>query len=141
MDDALRELVDGWLAKADMDWKAANRLEPGDDEVGYDPVHYDAAAFHLQQAVEKTLKAFLALHSVAFKKTHHLDRLLGLAATVDPKFDSLAEAAETLAPFAVEVRYPGDWGVLSEDEYAEAKQAADHIREQVLATMDDPGGR
>ena len=52
MDDALRELVDGWLAKADSDWKAADRLEPGHDETDYDPVYYDAAAFHLQQGAE-----------------------------------------------------------------------------------------
>ena len=135
MDEALRELVDGWLAKAETDWKAADRLEPSDDEEGYDPVYYDVAAFHLQQAAEKTLKAFLAQHSIAFRKIHDLDKLLGLAATVDPEFDSLAHAAETLAPFAVETRYPGDLGVLSQDEYAEAKRAAEDIRGLVVAVM------
>ncbi|MDP2183789.1 MAG: HEPN domain-containing protein [Actinomycetota bacterium] len=139
MDEALRELVDGWLAKAETDWKAAGRLEPGDDEEDYDPVYYNVAAFHLQQAAEKTLKAFLARHSVAFMKTHHLDKLLGLAATVDVGFDSLADAAETLAPFAVEVRYPGDWDELSRDEYVEARQAAEKITETVMERMGDPG--
>ena len=120
------------------DWKA-DRLEPGDDETDYDPAYYDAAAFHLQQGAEKTLKAFLAQHAVVFRKTHHLDKLLALAAAVNSEFDSLADAAETLAPFAVEVRYPGDWGELSVDEYAQAKHAAEAIRAVVMANMDDSG--
>ncbi|MFA5844787.1 MAG: HEPN domain-containing protein [Coriobacteriia bacterium] len=135
MDEALRELVDCWLAKASMDRKAAERLEPGDDEEGCDPSYLDAAAFHHQQAAEKTLKAYLAYKSTAFKKTHQLDKLLSLAATVDVDFDSLADAAETLAPFAVEIRYPGDWGEISREEYDEAKQAAEEIAGFVMERM------
>jgi HEPN domain-containing protein len=135
MDEALRELVDGWLAKASVDWKAAERLEPGHDEEGYDPVYYDAAVFHLQQAAEKTLKAYLAHGSIPFKKTHHLDQLLSLAAAADEDFTSLDDAAEILAPFAVEVRYPGEWGELSEKEYSEAKQAAEKITAFVIMRM------
>ena len=59
----------------------------------------------------------------------------------DPQFDSLAVAAETLAPFAVEVRYPGDWGALSQDEYAEAKQAAEDIKGLTMELMDRSDGR
>lgn len=136
MDDALRELTAGWLAKASADRKAAARLEPTGDEEDYDPVFYDVAAFHLQQATEKTLKAYLAHHSILFKKTHHLEQLLRLAGEVDAGFGSLDDVAEVLAPFAVEIRYPGDWSELSAEEYSEAKQAA----EQIIAFVSDRMG-
>ncbi len=127
MDDALRELVDGWLAKAEVDLKAAHRLEPQADEEDYEPAYLDAAAFHLQQAVEKTLKGYLASRSVGFRKIHDLGKLLSLAKEVDSDFDTIVAAADILAPFAVEVRYPGDWGELTSDEYAQAKAAAEEI--------------
>lgn len=34
--------------------------------------------FHVQQAIEKSLKAWLAAHSIPFPFTHDLSRLLGL---------------------------------------------------------------
>ncbi|HEY3317759.1 MAG TPA: HEPN domain-containing protein [Coriobacteriia bacterium] len=64
---------------------------------------------------------------MAFGKTHDLERLVSLAASVDGGFETLADAAETLAPFAVEIRYPGDWDELSRDEYSEVKDAAKEI--------------
>jgi len=137
MDDALRELVSGWLAKASVDQKAAERLEPAGGEEDYDPAFYDAAAFHLQQAAEKTIKAYLARHSVSFKKTHHLDQLLSRAAGVDAGFGSLDDAAEALAPFAVEIRYPGDWSELTAEEYLEAKHAATGIITFVMQRLDE----
>ena len=126
MDDALRELVAAWLAKATHDLRAAERLVPDDDEGGYEPL-FSAAAFHLQQAAEKTLKAYLASRSVRFANIHDLSKLLALAGTIEVGFNPLAEAAETLAPFAVEIRYPGDWDDLTRDEYVEVKRAAEEI--------------
>jgi HEPN domain-containing protein len=128
MGDGLRELVDAWLTKASSDVRAAERLEPRHDEEGYQPL-YNAAAFHLQQAAEKTLKAYLASRSVRFASIHDLSKLLALAATIEVGFNSLAGAAETLAPFAVEIRYPGDWDDLTRDEYVEVKHAAEEIVE------------
>jgi HEPN domain-containing protein len=128
MDDGLRELVDAWLTKAAHDLRAAERLAPDDDEGGYEPL-LSAAAFHLQQAAEKTLKAYLASRSVRFANIHDLSKLLALAVTVEVGFSQLASAAETLAPVAVEIRYPGDWDDLTRDEYSEVKRAAEEIVE------------
>ncbi len=130
MDDGLRELVGAWLTKASHDLRAAERLVPDDDDEGYEPL-FSTAAFHLQQAAEKTLKAYLASRSVRFANIHDLSRLLALAGATEAGFNHLADAAETLAPFAVEIRYPGDWDDLTRDEYAEVKRAAEKIVELV----------
>jgi HEPN domain-containing protein len=81
----------------------------------------------LQQFAEKALKAYLTGHSVRFGKTHDLSELLRLASAVDAEFGTLAGPAEVLTPFAVEVRYPGDWDELSREEYAEVRRAAEEI--------------
>lgn len=131
MDDALRELVEDWLTKASGDSRAAERLEPADEEEGYDPALYGRAAFYRQQAAEKSLKAFLSANALAFGKTHDLERLVRLAASIDDEFRTLSDSAEHLAPFAVEIRYPGDWDELSTAEYEEIKEAAEQIVEFV----------
>jgi len=55
-----------WLAKAAQGLRAADV-----DLVAEPPLEQDAA-FHAQQAAEKSLKALLALHDVAVRKTHDL---------------------------------------------------------------------
>lgn len=91
------------LALAEKDYKAARILARAEEP------QTDAAGFHLQQAVEKALKAWLALKAVDYPKTHDLSLLLGLledqAERIEP-FWSLLE----LNPFAVQFRYelPGE---------------------------------
>ncbi|MBN1461571.1 MAG: HEPN domain-containing protein [Armatimonadetes bacterium] len=138
MDADLRELVDAWLDRAARDRLAAERLEPDEDERGGYPL-YGVAAFHRQQAAEKALKALLSAHSVEFKKTHDLSRLLGLAAETAPVFSELESLAATLAPFAVEIRYPGDWDDLTAEEYAEVKDASTTIVARVEECLADLG--
>lgn len=130
MDSDLRELVDDWLDRASRDSLAAERLEPDDDERSGYPL-YGVAAFHRQQAAEKALTALLSAHSVEFKKTHDLSRLLALTAGIDPGFRELGSCASTLAPFAVEVRYPGDWDDVTAEEYAEIEEASATIVSRV----------
>jgi len=61
--------------------------------------------FFSQQAAEKSAKAFLTAHDVAFRKTHDL-RELGIACTtILPALAPHVEACEPLTPFAVEARY------------------------------------
>jgi len=61
--------------------------------------------FHLQQGVEKLIKALFCLHSVRFPKTHDLDELAELARDrgIDLPFDM--EKLTELTPYAVEWRY------------------------------------
>ena len=55
-----------WIAIADRDLAAANLLS------GESP---DIAVYHLQQATEKYLKAFLASQGQALKKSHDVSAL------------------------------------------------------------------
>lgn len=86
------------LALAEKDYQAALILARAEDP------QMDAAGFHLQQAVEKSLKAWLALKRVDYPRTHDLNPLLGLledqSEDIEP-FWSLLE----LNPFAVQFRY------------------------------------
>jgi HEPN domain-containing protein len=90
-----------WLRKAQHDLTAARRL------LTPDCVEFDVVAFHCQQAVEKSLKAFLVAHRVEFEKIHDIRRLLDLCAAIDADFNELRASAEPLTIFAVTFRYPG----------------------------------
>lgn len=87
------------LAKAGQDELAARQLAAdvriGDEVVG----------FHIQQAVEKRLKALLTFHAIPYRRTHDLlelmDQLISHGHPVTVTLESLQE----LTPFAVEYRY------------------------------------
>jgi HEPN domain-containing protein len=102
MDEDKRHLVQSWLIKADHDLRSARRLYTDR------PPLLDTAAYHCQQAAEKALKAYLALHDIPIRKTHLLLPLLAECERLDSAFEVLAEAAEALTPFATAFRYPGD---------------------------------
>lgn len=108
--DEVRE----WLQKARNDLLSARIL------MEHDPPVLDTAAFHCQQAVEKALKAFLVWKGVRFEKVHSLTYLLDLCEAEEAKFASLRDRVEALAPFAVEVRYPGEAMEVSGEEVRDA---------------------
>ena len=62
--------------------------------------------FHVQQAVEKSFKAWLALLGAAYPLTHDLEELLELLSARESdasRFDGLTE----YSPYAVQLRYAG----------------------------------
>lgn len=61
--------------------------------------------FHAQQAVEKALKSVLAVHGVAFRRTHDLAELLDLLIDRHVALPPHSEKLDQLNPFAVEARY------------------------------------
>jgi HEPN domain-containing protein len=87
------------LRKADQDIAAFGVLRnaPGIDA--------ETALFHAQQAVEKCLKAALAFHEVAYRKTHDLDELVDRVLDQKIGFPFPADAFSILSPFAAQVRY------------------------------------
>ncbi len=132
-EEARRELVARWAAKAEDDWRLCHRLVT-------DSSYAEAAAFHAQQAVEKYLKAFLTWHQVEFSKTHDIKRLLKLAGAQDPSLvEALSDAAD-LTAYAVEYRYPGEYAPVTRDDAAEAAAVADRVREQIRRRLpaDEP---
>ncbi len=73
--------------------------------------------FHCQQAVEKSLKAALAVRGVEFPHTHDLDGLLELCSTNGLDGPSELDGVDRLAPYGVHMRYgTGRGGVLDRDQ-------------------------
>lgn len=133
MNDKTKSYILAWLKKADSDLKNAKLVFAADDE----SPPYDTICFHCQQAVEKYLKAFLVYHDISFPYSHNLSDLAAACIQVDKSFASIQREAETLTPYAVEIRYPDDFYMPTEEEAKEAYETASKIREFVLARMDD----
>ena len=90
-----------WIAIADRDLAAAVMLVEDASDI---------AAFHLQQATEKYLKAFLTLHGETLRKSHDVSALLLRCIAVDGSFASLASVGDPseMTAFAAKYRYPNE---------------------------------
>lgn len=91
-----------WVDKAEADYAAALTLRRSRKRFSRDIV-----CFHLQQCVEKYLKARLVDAGIAFPKTHDLERLLDLVLVAEPMWEVLRPSVAAITDYAVEVRYPG----------------------------------
>jgi len=97
----MRAATREWIEKAEADFAAALLLRRSRKKHTRDIV-----CFHLQQCVEKYLKARLDEAQIPFPRTHDLERRLDLAVTVEPLWATLRPALATITDHAVEVRYP-----------------------------------
>ena len=125
MSDNENDSLSAWLTKAQSDLASAEVL------LANKPSILDTACFHCQQAAEKFLKAFLVFKGVKFEKSHSMTYLINLCIKAETTFTEIQEQAETLTPFAVEVRYPGASVKPSSEEAEEALSAAKTIRDFV----------
>ena len=73
--------------------------------MGNNKVAPEIMLFHIQQGVEKLIKALFCLHSVRFPKTHDLDELVELAQEHGIELPPIMEKLTELSPYAVEWRY------------------------------------
>ncbi|MFO0837099.1 MAG: HEPN domain-containing protein [Phycisphaerae bacterium] len=113
--------VAAWVEKAEEDAQVASALAALNLQA-----YRSSIAFHCQQSAEKYLKACLINAGSVFPKTHDFETLLGLCAGIEPGFESLADAARGLQPYAVEVRYP--YATPKESETREALVHVETIR-------------
>ena len=67
------------------------------------------ALYHVQQCVEKSLKAFLVYKNQAPKRIHDLVELTHLCIEFDESFEQLLEDAADLTPYATRTRYPDQY--------------------------------
>ena len=74
----------------------------------------DIVCFHCQQCIEKYLKALMTYHRIYFPKTHNLLELLKLLLPVEPPLQGLDKALQSLNPYSVNFRYPGEEATLKE---------------------------
>ena len=110
-----------WVAKAEEDWEAAQRLSKGKiADVA------DVLLFLCQQTIEKYLKALLVQDAIEPPYTHNLAVLLDMLEDQHPELKSLRDDVESLTPLAVVFRYPGMWATV--DEAKEAIERAERIR-------------
>lgn len=123
-DDARIEDARAWLGRAQLDLRVAD-LELGTPEAGL----WGDVAFHAQQAAEKALKAFLALHDQPFRKTHSIEEIGRACTAIAPRLGKFVDAAAPLTEFAWKFWYPGD---VSDPTREEAERAVAVARELVL---------
>ncbi|HYW78822.1 MAG TPA: HEPN domain-containing protein [Thermoguttaceae bacterium] len=91
-----------------------------------DPALFDDGifGFHAQQAVEKSLKAWIAALGARFPKTHDISELIGV---LESHSESIGEDALTLVclyPFAVQYRYES---IDTEDEPLNRKETLQSV--------------
>lgn len=101
MNPERKEIVRRWYRKA------ANDLAYAELGLNSGETFHAGAAYHCQQAAEKSIKALLCLSGVNPPKNHDLVRLIELLLpSLD--FSEFMQAAEFLTPMATEFRYPGE---------------------------------
>jgi HEPN domain-containing protein len=91
-----------WVTKAEEDSLAATAL----NRRRLKPL-WSVVAFHVQQTVEKYLKARLEEAGCGVPKTHDLLHLLNLVTPVEPLWSAYQSAFSLLVSYAVQTRYPG----------------------------------
>ncbi len=115
------ELAKQWLAKAQSD------LLNADNNLNSENIPFDTVCFHCQQAAEKILKAYLVGNGEEYLFTHDLLMLLERVVILDNNAESLRDSLAILMPYAVEIRYPDDWFMPSEEDAKEARGVASKV--------------
>jgi HEPN domain-containing protein len=130
MKDSLKQLIQNWLLKAE------NDLKIGQDEMQTAEPTTDMVCYHMQQCVEKYVKAYLVQHQVPFRQTHDIAELIEQCKGIDASFDSLYKyQADSLTIYGVEIRYPDDFYMPTREETESSIQIALAVREFVLAKL------
>lgn len=130
MDRERRDYIAAWIEKAEQDLAAASIIL--NSEYSEKPVA--TVCFHSQQAAEKYLKAYLVFLDVVFPRTHNIGQLIELGLSHDGNLASLGEA-DTLSPYGVDIRYPDDFSIPTEDEARDALSTALKIKKYVEAKL------
>lgn len=125
------EFTRDWVRKAEGDFKAAELLLQSGEGFQFQ------TAFHAQQAAEKYLKAFLVWHQIEFPKTHDIGKLTTLAADVDADLPAAVGEAESLTPFGVDLRYPGEYADVTPEDAQNAVALAKRVRDEIRDRLPD----
>ena len=115
------EIARQWLDKA------RNDLLNADNNLKSEKIPFDTVCFHCQQAAEKLLKAYLAGKGQSYPITHDLFLILQKILPINKDVENLRDVLAILIPYAVEIRYPDDWYMLTKEDAIEARQAAGQV--------------
>lgn len=83
----MNEVVFKWIEKARED------LQLVENELKVEEPLYNTISFHLQQFVEKYLKAFLIGKNILPERTHNIDLLLYKCKEIDSDFEEFFESS------------------------------------------------
>ena len=122
-----KDVAKGWMLKAESDIETLTTMMERGKAL-------DTACFHAQQAAAKYLKAFLSFNGVISPKTHDIEELLDLCATIDKRFSDLVEETIFLTDYAVELRYDFEFWPEKDDVEA-AYKATNKIKQLVLSIL------
>jgi HEPN domain-containing protein len=123
----LSEATREWTEKAQKDLRGARK--------NYAIEEYETAAFLCQQSAEKSAKAFLTWHNVRFPKTHSLEELAAMIASIDPSLHDELMRAKALTPYAWIFRYPGTKEVATPQLVENAIARAEAVYQAVLQRL------
>ena len=122
-----------WMSHADSDLRLA-RLAAGDTSIRREQI-----CFHAQQAAEKAIKAVLLSREIEFPLTHDLEELLEIAENTGMQLPKDVREAGLLSPYAVETRYPGSWGEITEADLKESMRIAELTVVWAHETLEESG--
>ena len=119
----MNPLTQEWIEKAEEDYNSAKWLQQAPD-----PLH-NAICFHVQQCIEKYLKAWLQEANLPVPRTHNLEELLALIVPKLPVWPNWQPDFKIITDYAAEACYPSDSAT------AYNTQHAMHICEAVRQTV------
>jgi HEPN domain-containing protein len=117
----------GWFLKAESDLADAQRTLGSKGS-------YDTACFHAQQAAEKYIKDFLALHGLDAPRIHNLEELRHWGESAVSDWPLHGMDLTELTPYAVEMRYDLDFWP-DRETVLQAVHMATEVRRRVLASV------
>jgi HEPN domain-containing protein len=127
--DKVNIVVAEWVQKAEDDLRAAQLLLDAGRNC---PM--DITCFHIQQCIEKYLKALLVLRLVDFRKTHSISELLALIPDAMPfRISDLQQ--KRLLSYATVMRYPGNYEPVSAKETHDAMRLCKKVRHWVRSLL------
>ena len=128
------ETVKKWIIKAGNDFKT------GKDELLTDDPATDTVCFHMQQCVEKFLKAYLVLHGREISRTHDISEVIQLCVEIEQDFEILYQMkADELTKYAVDVRYPDEFYMPTLEEAEECIKIAEEVKQFVRRELKSEG--
>jgi HEPN domain-containing protein len=92
-----------WLSYARQDFMAAELLAEKKDSF-----LFGITLYHIEQSVEKALKAFLINHAKKFALTHDINILLKECCLINPDLNKFKEIVSEINPYSTKGRYPNN---------------------------------
>jgi len=99
----MKPATKAWVQKAEGDFVVAER-----EFRARKLPNYDDTCFHVQQCIEKYLKARLQEAGEPIPKIHDLSTLLDLVMHLEPLWEPFRTDLEKVSSYAVVFRYPGE---------------------------------